>query len=45
MATVGLAVSSPYYYVNVTSIYIKVNFTPPAGAGAGGAQIIGLSAW
>ncbi len=45
-ATVGLAVSwieYYYYYVNVTSIYIKVNFTPPAGAG--GAQIIGLSAW
>jgi len=39
-ATVGLAVSSPYYYVIVTSIYIKVNFTPPAGAG--GPQIIGL---
>ena len=39
-ATVGLAISSAGdYYVNVTSIYIKVN-TPPAGAG--GAQIIGL---
>lgn len=44
MATVGLAISSDeYYYVRVTSIYIKVNFTPPAGAG--GPQIIGLSAW
>jgi len=41
-AIVGMAISSTeYYYVIITNIYIKVNFTPPAGAG--GAQIIGLS--